>query len=200
MNNKITVYENVFKRGNLLESAFHVYLENPIYFFLHFNKDTSILEEIKNTQDKEKRNILKRENLPAMDLSLSNILCIDLDNIRGDEYKMNTIVSKLSNLPTCLCVRKTASNNLCAFFKYNCSVADYPYLYYKLYLELTILLSTNIDFLPEIGRLRYVTLDEVLYLNKDSQVVTDILRVESLPYINTSTPKDKARRVVFGSK
>lgn len=200
MNNKIIVYENVFNRDKPLESAFHVYLEHPIYFFLHFNKDTSILEEIKNAEDKEYRNSLKRNNLPAMDLSMSNILCIDLDNVRGDDFKMNSVVSKLSKLPTCLCVRKTASNNLCAFFKYSCSTEDYPYLYYKLYLELTILLSTNIDFLPEIGRLRYVTLDEVLYLNKDSETIYDILKVESLPYINTQINKDKARKTIFGSK
>lgn len=200
MKNKIIVYENVFNRDKPLESTFGVYLTQPETFFTHFNKEVGMLEEIKNTKDKELRNSLKRNNLPAMDLSMSNILCIDLDNVRGDDFKMNNIVNKLSQLKSCLCVRKTASNNLCAFFKYNCSIEDYPYLYYKLYLELTILLSTNIDFLPEIGRLRYVTLDEVLYLNENSEVIYDILKVESLPYINTQINKDKARKTIFGSR
>jgi hypothetical protein len=93
----------------------------------------------------------------------------------------------------------SVSGNVVAYFKYECYTKEFPFLYYRIYLELTLLLSVNIDFLPEIGRLRYVSIGEIHHYNENSETLTEILEVDELPYINTSVKKDKARRVIFGS-
>jgi len=109
------------------------------------------------------------------------------------------IIQKLSKLDTAFCVMESVSGNIVVYFKYECYTKEFPFLYYKIYLELTLLLSVNIEFLPEIGRLRYVSTGEIYLYNENSDTLTEILEVDELPYINTSVKKDKARKVIFGS-
>jgi hypothetical protein len=97
-------------------------------------------------------------------------------------------------------VKESVSGNLVAFFQYDCSVMNYPYLYYKLYLELTLLLGVTIDYLPEIGRLRYVGGPGCLYKNEDARIVTELLKVNTLPKIQTSITPAQARNIKYGSR
>jgi len=196
---KVIVYKNVFSRDSLMETTFDVYLENPLSIYGNFGANVGILETIRKTKDKEERNILKRNNLPTMDLSQSGILAIDIDNISDSPLIKENIVLKLKKNDYCFLIKESVSGNIVAFFKYDCSVKDYPFLYYKLYLELTILLGVNIDFLPEIGRLRYVDLNDILYINKNCETLTEILNVGVLPQIKTSITIKNARNVRYGS-
>lgn len=198
---KIIAYENVFKRENIKEFTFEDLIHNPKNIFLGFQKINynNQLDYIRNLPNKEERNQLKRNFLPAVDLSFCQVLSIDIDNILTDLSKKNEIISKLKTRSDLFSLKESVSGNLVAFFKYDCTVSDYPFLYYKIYLELVLFLSVNIDFLPEIGRLRYVSLGETYHYNDDCEVLTEILKVDDLPYINTSTPKNKARKIIFGS-
>lgn len=195
----IIVYKNVFDRDTIFESTFETYLKNPSEIFYALGNNLESLETIRNEADKYRRNDLKRTNLPAMDLSMSGVFAIDIDGISNNPELKKKIVDKLSNLPTTYVVKESVSGNIVAFFKYDCAVAKYPFLYYKMYLELTILLSVNIDFLPEIGRLRYVDTNPVIYINESSDVVVDFLEVDELPYIKTSVGRKDARRARYGS-
>ena len=195
----IIVYKNVFDRDTIFESTFETYLNNPSEIFDALGNDLESLETIRNEADKYKRNDLKRTNLQEMDLSMSGVFAIDIDGISNKPELKKKIVDKLSNLPTTYVVKESVSGNIVAFFKYDCSVAKYPFLYYKMYLELTILLAVNIDFLPEIGRLRYVDANPVIYMNESSDVVVDILEVDELPYIKTSLGRKDARHARYGS-
>ncbi len=198
---KIIAYKNVFKRDNPKEFDFKTFIDNPNEILGEFsNTSLDIFEEIKQEHNKEERNRKKRELLPAVDLSLSGVLSIDIDNISQNEIKKQQIIQKLKKIPSCLCVKESVSGNLVSFFKYNCQIDKYQFLYYKLYLELTLMLSVNIDFLPEIGRLRYISNGETYHYNDDSEVITEYIEVDNIPYVNTTTPKDKARRIIFGSK
>lgn len=198
---KIIAYNNVYERKVAHEFSFMDLIDNPEVIFEKYDKEDFIskLESIKNNPDKELRNIQKREYLPAVDLSSSGVLSIDIDNIHDQISKKVEIIDRLSRHESCLAVKESVSGNLVAFFKYECFADKFPFLYYKLYLELVLLLSVNIDFLPEIGRLRYVSVGETYYKNEQALILTEILEVPQLPYINSAVGKDKARRVVFGS-
>lgn len=198
---KIIVYKNVFDRENPFEAEFNAhYLSSPQFIFDHFGQDFEKVEKVKTIADKQQRNDFKRANLPAMGLSQSGLLAIDIDGISENRTLFSSLLRKLIALDYCYCVKESVSGNLVAFFKYDCSVEDYPYLYYKLYLELTLLLGVNIDFLPEIGRLRYVGLAGFYSLNENSEVLTQTLKVGTLPSIKTSLTPRAARSIKYGSR
>lgn len=197
---KIIVYKSVFDRNTFIESDFDTYLNNPINIFKELESDFDSVSKIYSTEDKQSRNDLKRELLPAMDLSQSGILAIDIDGIYNNDSLKNRIIDRLQTLDHTYVIKESVSGNIVAFFKYDCSVLKYPFLYYKLYLELTILLGVNIDFLPEIGRLRYVGDAGFIYKNDESSIVTEIIEVDSLPYIKTSVSPNRARGIKYGSR
>lgn len=201
MNRKIIAYRNVFNRNDNAEFDFLDLLKNQYLIFNAFKIDDfeTELEKIKSISDKEERNVAKRNYIPAVDLSMSGVLSIDIDNIFNNQELKAKVIQKLSKLNSCFAVMESISGNVVAFFKYECSTVEFPFLYYKIYLELTLLLSVNIDFLPEIGRLRYVSIGELYHFNENSDVLYEVMDVETLPYINTVVKKDKARTLVFGS-
>jgi hypothetical protein len=201
MTRKIIAYRNVFNRNDNAEFDFLDLLKNQYLIFNAFKIDDfeTELERIKSISDKEERNVAKRNYIPAVDLSMSGVLSIDIDNIFQNTELKEKVINRLSTLHSCYAVMESISGNVVAFFKYECSTVEFPFLYYKIYLELTLLLSVNIDFLPEIGRLRYVSIGELYHFNEDSDILTEVMDVETLPYINTVVKKDKARTLVFGS-
>jgi hypothetical protein len=201
MDRKIIAYRNVFNRNDNAEFDFIDLIKNQYLIFNAFKIDDfeTELKNIKAISDKEERSVAKRNYIPAVDLSMSGVLSIDIDNIFKNEDLKSKIIQRLSKLHSCFAVMESVSGNVVAFFKYECSTVEFPFLYYKIYLELTLLLSVNIDFLPEIGRLRYVSIGELYHFNENSDVLTEIMDVETLPYINTVVSKDKARKTVFGS-
>lgn len=197
----VIAYRNVFKREDTRQFSFVDFIKNPQVIFESFEIEDfeNELEKIKNIQVKEERNNAKRNFIPAVDLSQSGILSIDIDGINKNELVKEKIIEKLSKLTSVYVLMESVSGNLVAFFKYQCSTKDFPFLYYKIYLELTLLLSVNIDFLPEIGRLRYVSNGQVYIFNENCNVLDEILEVDSLPYINTQVGKDRARKTIYGS-
>ncbi len=199
--NPIVAYRNVFKREDVAHFDFLDLIKNQEVIFNAFKIDDfeEELENIKNISDKEQRNIAKRNFIPAVDLSQSGILSIDIDGISNNPELKEKLIAKFRKLNSVYVLMESVSGNLVAFFKYECQAKDFPFLYYKIYLELTLVLSVNIDFLPEIGRLRYVSTGEVYIFNENSETLDEILEVESLPYINTQVGKDKARRTIYGS-
>ncbi len=201
MNRKIIAYRNVLERNNTAEFSFTDLIENPEVIFHAFkiNDFEEELSKIKNIENKEERNQVKRNLLPAVDLSMSGVLSIDIDNLTDKPHVKQKCIEKLSKLDTCFVLMESVSGNLVAFFKYECTTVEFPFLYYKIYLELTLLLSVSIDFLPEIGRLRYVSNGQIYHYNENSEELTETIDVEDLPYIKTSVTKDRARKVVFGS-
>lgn len=201
MNRKIIAYRNVFERNNTAEFTFTDLIENPEVIFHAFKIDDfeEELSKIKSIENKEERNQVKRNLLPAVDLSMSGVLSIDIDNLTDKPHAKQKCIDKLKSLDTCFVLMESVSGNLVAFFKYECSTVEFPFLYYKIYLELTLLLSVSIDFLPEIGRLRYVSNGQIYHYNERSCELTETIDVEDLPYIKTSVTKDRARKVVFGS-
>jgi len=201
MTRKIIAYRNVFQRENANEFDFIDLLQNQEVIFHSFKMDDyeTELNRIKAISDKQERNEEKRKYIPAVDLSMSGVLSIDIDGIFDNELLKSKVIDKLKKLSTCFAVMESVSGNVVAFFKYECTTIEFPFLYYKIYLELTLLLSVNIDFLPEIGRLRYVTIGELYHFNENSDTLDEIMDVEVLPYINTQVGKDKARKAIFGS-
>lgn len=197
----VIAYRNVFKREDARQFSFEDFIKSPSYIFEEFEVENfkEELENIKNIQVKEERNNAKRNFIPAVDLSQSGILSIDIDGIHKNELVKEKLIEKLKKLNSVHVLMESVSGNLVVFFKYECTTKDFPFLYYKIYLELTLILSVNIDFLPEIGRLRYVSMGDIYVFNENSEVLTDILEVETLPYINTQVGKDKARRTIYGS-
>lgn len=201
---KVIAYKNVFNRNEIFETDFETFTENPKLIDNHFTdeKDTfpSMCNQVKRISEKQERNEFKRCIFPAVDLSQSGILSIDIDNISDNEVLKNNIIFKLTQVDSCYLVQESLSGNLVAYFKYDCSVKDYPFVYYKLYLELTLLLGVSIDFLPEIGRLRYLTNGTIYHKNEDSETLTErIEHIEVLPYVKTSMSPKEARGKKFGS-
>jgi len=205
---KVTIFRRVFDRKTTADTTFEAYAFHPEEILTHFGDENPKLtfDEIKLTVDKQERNRIKKDKLPAMTLEGTNLLCIDIDGI-PNEIVFSSIVLILSHHTCCYMAKRSVSGNICAFFKYDCSPEDYQYLYYKLYLELTLLLGVNIDFLPEIGRLRYLSEAGSLYYNEDSDTLTEILKTERLPYIETSPGKHtnirktmKTKGIRYGSR
>lgn len=201
MNRKIIAYRNVFERSETREFDFIDLIDMPEVIFHAFKIDDfeQELQNIKSIENKEERNHAKRNFIPAVDLSMSGILSIDIDNLSDKPNVKQKCIDKLSALDSCHVLMESVSGNLVAFFKYECTTMEFPFLYYKIYLELTLLLSVSIDFLPEIGRLRYVSNGQIYHKNNESEELTETIDVEELPYIKTSVTKDRARKVVFGS-
>lgn len=188
MENNVLMYKTVFDRGDSGVTDFHTVLHNEGDIFSKFGIKSykTKLKYIKNIKTKEIRNHHKRTMLPVVKLYPAGILSIDIDNIYGDEKEISRLVDLLKELDTCRAIKGTPSGNLVAFFRFKCDEPkDFPYLYYKLYLELTLLLNVTIDFLPEVGRLRYISNGEVYHDNPESKVLHEILKVKQLPYITT---------------
>lgn len=201
MNRQIIAYKSVYERTQPKEFSFIDLIQNQAKIFESFGIEDYVVEldRIKHIQDKEERNQAKRSYIPAVDLSMSGVLSIDIDGIFNNPDLKSKIVKKLSNLNSCFAVMESVSGNVVAFFKYECTTVKFPFLYYKIYLELTLLLSVNIDFLPEIGRLRYVSTGEVFHYNENSEVLDEVMECETLPYINTQVGKRAARDARYGS-
>lgn len=202
MKDTIYAYENVYNRQNPKEVTFKDFINNPEFIYMEFYKEDfeGELYKIKNISDKQERNQQKRNYLPAVDISPASILSIDIDGIFDKPELKKKVIDKLKKLPETLAIKESVSGNVVAFFRYECQSKDFKFLYYKLYLELILKLSVNIDFLPEIGRLRYVSIGETFYVNENSEVLTEIIEVDELPYITTVVNKYKARGVIYGSR
>jgi len=202
MNRPITAYRNVFNREDAKTFDFLDLIKNQFVIFNAFKLDDFEEEaaRIKSLSDKAERNEAKRLYFPAADLSASGVLSIDIDGISGNDSVKKEVIHKLSSHANCFAVMESASGNVVSFFKYDCTAMEFPFLYYRLYLELTLLLSVNIDFLPEIGRLRYVSIGELYHFNENSRTLTELMRCDTLPYINTQVGKDKARKAIYGSR
>lgn len=202
MKSTIYAYKNVFNRENPKEFTFSDFINEPHLIFEGFGLHDyeKKLAEIKAIEFKPERNNEKRDYIPAVDISNASVLSIDIDGISDKPAVKEKIINQLKRLNTTFCIKESVSGNIVAFFKYDCSMNDFKFLYYKLYLELVLMLSVNIDFLPEIGRLRYVSLGETFYINEDSETLTETLIVDELPYISTAVKKDGARKVIFGSR
>ncbi len=200
MDHKIIIYKNVFSRKESQEVDFQTFIGNTKEV-LRLTEKENVFSQILDIKDKTDRNQFKRDNLPCGDLSQSGLLSIDIDGINGKDmkWKKETIIKKLLVLDTVFCLMDSVSGNLVVFFKYECSVKDFPYLYYKIYLELTLLCNTTIDFLPEIGRLRYLSNGKIHLYNKDAKSLFEVMDVPQLPYINTTVKVAGARKIVYGS-
>ena len=185
---KVTLYKNVFNRVDTTEIPLEDFLQTPSKIFnsLGLSDYKTRTEEIKSIKDKDLRNHEKRNYYPAVDLAPANILSIDIDGISEDADLIEDLIVKFKSMDSCYACMETASGNLVALFKYKCSPEDFRHLYYKLFLELTLSLGVNIDFLPEINRLRYVSTGELYFINKDSRTLTEILKVKKVPYIRST--------------
>ncbi len=202
MEQTIYAYENVFNRENPKEVTLRDFIMNPEFIYMEFDKEDyeGELYKIKQIENKQERNNYKRNYLPAVDISPASVLSIDIDGIFDKPTIKQSVIDKLKKLPETLAIKESVSGNIVAFFRYECQSNQFKFLYYKIYLELILKLSVNIDFLPEIGRLRYVSTGETYYLNENSEVLTEIIEVDELPYITTVVKKDKARGLVYGSR
>lgn len=190
--NMVTLYKNVFDRNNPQQVTFEE--------FINYSKDKEIFQKIKSIEDKTARNQYKRDNLKAADFSNCDFFCVDIDNINQRERL--EIINKLAKIDFVWIVKESVSGNLCVFIKYDTALKDkFEYVYYKKYLELTLQLGINIDFLPEIGRLRYVSDGQVFFKRETPVIVNDYLYVGELPYINTNGKLTKAEggTVSYGS-
>lgn len=164
----------------------------------------NVFNEIRNISDKKARNEFKRNNLFAVDLCLTNIIRIDIDE--PDDRIKAEIVTKLTNkFPYTWIIQESASGNLCLYIRYfRPMLKDYKFwqIYYKLWLELTLLLEVNIDFLPEQNRLAYKSNGQIYYKAEAPKEYCHAIKVPFLPYINTNKKTeggDNIRNVAFGS-
>lgn len=179
------MYHRVYKRNHTTKVDFKDFILDPRKLMIKsgaINPD-QIFENIKRVSDKERRNLRKKNTLPAVDLSPDNILTIDIDGISNDPELIQTVVDKLEQIDSCFACMESVSGNVVAFFKYEVTKEDYKYLYYKIYLELTLTLGIDIDFLPELNRLRYISDGKVFFYREDSKVLTEILKIDKLPYM-----------------
>lgn len=202
----IIIYRRVFDRKHPSKTDFETFLLRPQELMEGFSEGSLdwIIGVIKRTKDKDYRNHLKRNNLPVVELYPDGILSIDIDDLYGDEKQINRIVDILKKDEFCLACKGTPSKNLVAFYKFKCTDEQFPYLFYKLYLELTLKLNKHIDFLPEKERLRYISNGKVYFHNPDSKVLTEVLKVDELPYIlkkgNATFIEDETETLEGGKK
>lgn len=180
MKNNLTVYRRVFDRKTVANVDLETFLLRPEEVLNAFGEKglNKLIGVIKRTKDKEYRNYKKRENLPVAEMFTAGALVIDLDDLLGDEGKINGLVSILRDDAHCHCIKGTPSKNLMAVYKVDCTEEDFPKVYYKLYLELTLKLGIHIDYLPEPGRQRYLSNGRVFYYNPDSVPLTEMLHVK----------------------
>ena len=195
----MVIYKNVFERGEFTTKfSLEDFLVNQEDIANHFGVDASVWERIPLIKDKSKRNQFKRDNLPACAPAEVGVMPFDIDSIRGKDVDraFDKIFSEERNV---YAFQKSVSGGLVVYYKFDCSVEDFSFVYYKKYLELTLLLGVNIDFLPDLSRLRYLSMG-TLYLNKDAKPLTEALRVGVLPVINANVSPTGARRVIYGSR
>ena len=198
-NRSIKIYKSVYDRSSFIECKVPDFVDNDhIFKSLGVNKQ-KVLDIIQNETDKPTRNTLKRDLLPAVNFEDSGLFSIDIDGISHDKYKVRLLTTKLSSLDFTFMVCKSVSGNLVAFFKYECEPEEFKFLYYKTYLELTLILNTAIDFLPEVNRLRYLCDGGYEYFNNESKVLTELMDVDVVPYIKTSVTPEGARSTVYSS-
>lgn len=189
---EIKLYAAVYKRDVSKMIPLKDFLFQPESVYYAFDKldAPEKLESISQIEDKIDRNQAKRDYMMAVDLSPAKVLAIDIDNIAQISGCVEFVVEKLSALPSCFAIKKSISGNVFALFRWDCDEGMFQFLYYQLWLELTMLLKLNIDFLPELGRLRYVSLGEPLYYNADAVVLSEYIELDSLPYINTAVKQE----------
>lgn len=204
MKKKIKVYRTVFDRSLFKEFNFIDLLENPAKIAKAYGIEPLEYEQyclgIKEISDKEERNLAKRNFFPACDISPSGFLSIDIDNISDQKTLKGDILKKLSDLKECFAVQESASGNLVAFFKFKCEEQDFKYVYNKIYLELSMFLKTEIDYLPEIGRLRYVSNGKLLYKNTRSRVLKEKINVEIEPKAKRAVRSKIGKRLIYKSE
>lgn len=198
----LIIYKSVFDRSEAITFSPEIFFTQPLDIFEAFKIDSPVAnaEAIAVQEDKQLRNNMKRDLLPAASFGVANILTIDIDDIAKDYYKKKEVVQRLVDQGQALAVQESISGNVVAFYKFDCSIEDFPFLYYKIYLELTLLLGVNIDFLPDFGRLRYVNpIAETYLYNPDAPALTETLKVGKLPAINTQVGIQGARNVIYRS-
>lgn len=192
MEKNIQVFNTVFDRKVPTLVSLHELLFQPEEIYKQCNVENyeHMFADIERERDKKLRNDLKREYLLAADVSGAYVLCVDIDDINDRPEKFEYVLDKLKNMDECLCVKKSVSGNIVAYFRWETTEELFPYVYYKLWLMLTMALSINIDFLPELNRLRYVSLGLPLWYNPDASVLTEPLIVQNLPYISVNAKKE----------
>lgn len=197
----ITVFKNVFNRAESIDIDFLDFINNPQSVFEKFQisdfKDK--MESIKNTKNKPERNEAKRNFIPAANFNGSGIFCIDIDDLENNPKKKSSLISSLKNLDYVHCIKESPSGNICVFIKHKYDKNNFKFGYYKYYLKLTLFLEVNIDFLPDLDRLRYVSFGDVYYFNKDSKIVEDIIVVDNLPNITKAYTKS-GKSIKYGSR
>lgn len=202
MEDLITVYRRAFERKFIELVEFDTFLFKPQVVFEKFGgKNLNVtIGHIKRTKDKEYRNFKKRNELPIADFFDGGYLSIDLDDIYSDKVEIDRLVGIFEQDEYCYAVKGTPSGNLVAFYKFDCTEEDFPKLYYKLYLELTLKLSRNIDYLPEPRRLRYLSNGEIYHYNEESKVLTEMINMDEVPVIKKMKPQTEEITVTEGGK
>ena len=189
---QVICYERVNRRENKKEVSIETFFENPREIFSLWGEPSvsvdAVFRLLKEQTEKQYRNDLKREYLPAVSLDQVKIMSIDIDGLEDSPEAKQSIIGQLKNDESIYCLQESASGNLVIFYKFDCSTEDYQYLYYKKYLELTLRLEIEIDYLPEINRLRYVSLGEKYIYNKDAKPLTELLKVNRM-----LTPKKEVK-------
>lgn len=187
-----------------------LFFEEPVKLFQMWNNElteeevTKIYEEIKEAStDHKYKSELKRNLLPAVDLSVANIMSIDIDNVSHNPELKQKIINTLLLDDKVYCLQESASGNLVIYYKFECDKNDYQYLYYKKYLELTLKLEVAIDYLPEVNRLRYVSLGQKFIYNRAAEPLTELLIVDkfitpSVYTIDTTTVQATVEQTVKG--
>lgn len=176
----VKLLKNVYTRTPVHECSLDSFIFHPdvIYDYFGIKKHAEELYKISKIKDKEQRNQAKRNFMPAVDLSETGILSIDLDNLADNKRRRRKVITILKKFKHTFAVMESASGNLVALFKYDCEKQDFKKLYNRVYLELQIKLEVDIDYLPEIGRLRYVSCGEVFYFNEYSKPLTQLYHGE----------------------
>jgi len=209
MDSNLILYKNVFDRNEAKEITFGDFINNPENCLNEYDSSrVSIWDEIQNEKSKAIRNELKRNNLPAASFTQTNILSIDIDGIQDSPEIVERCIDRLCDPSSfyymdgetqVLAVQSSVSGNIVAYFKYDCSPEDYSKLYYLIYLKITMLLGVNVDFLPDVGRLRYLSNGKVHYLNEDALPVTDMFEGDELPKIYATEKPKNARKIIYKS-
>tara|TARA_R110000851_G_scaffold258099_1_gene410511 strand:- start:149 stop:751 length:603 start_codon:yes stop_codon:yes gene_type:complete len=198
-NRKAILFKSVFNRVNPQSICLDTFLREPSKAFeqLGIKDFVKRSEKIKSIEDKTQRNHEKKNFYPAVDLSPCNVLSVDIDGISGDTKLINSLVEKLEAIPECYACTETASGNLVGYFYYSCTPELFQHLYYKLYLELTLSLAVEIDYLPEINRLRYVSLGKTHFIKSEAKPLVKVLQVRKVPRLS---PNENTGQVIWKSE